>query len=270
MKIGFYQGQGKPTRVDENLEIMRRSARDAVERGAELIIFPELFLTGYNIGDVVFKLAEPADGPAMRNAASIARACDIALLYGYPEKFERNTYNSAILIDRHGNALANYRKTHLFGSYEKASFQPGGALVLAKMGELKIGILICYDVEFPEAVRALVLAGANLIAVPTALMNPYCRIAETVVPTRAYESQVYVAYVNRCGSEGNLKYCGRSCIVGPDGEDIARAGLTEGIFIAEVTPEAIPAVKAQNPMLLDLRPELYNARVEMYTRGVLK
>ena len=117
--------------------------------------------------------------------------------------------------------------------------------------------MICYDVEFPEAVRALTCAGADLIAVPTALMEDYCRVAEKVVPARAYESEVYVAYVNRCGSEGETIYCGRSCLVGPDGRDVVRAGLKEALLLADVDKTAIAAAKETNPVLEDLRPELY-------------
>ncbi len=76
------------------------------------------------------------------------------------------------------------------------------------------------------------------------------------------ESQVFVAYVNRCGSEGNLTYCGRSCIVGPDGEDVVRAGSAEGIFIADVDSTAIAASRRNNPILTDLRAELYTSRVK--------
>ena len=182
MKIAIYQGAGKPARVDENLDIIKGQALAAAAQGADLIIFPELFLSGYNIGQTVQELAEPADGPACRQASQIAREANIAILYGYPEKLDTAVYNSALLIDRTGNTRANYRKTHLFGNYEKRFFQPGDALIMAQLEGLNIGILICYDVEFPEAVRALMYAGADLIAVPTALMKDYCRVAEHVVP----------------------------------------------------------------------------------------
>lgn len=262
MKVAIYQGPGRQTRVDENLEIIRNSASAAAGQGAKLIIFPELFLSGYNIGDAVIDLAESARGQAIRKASDIARKTHIALIYGYPERFEKSVYNAAILIDHNGHTLANYRKTHLFGNHEKHLFQAGDALVVAELEGLKIGILICYDIEFPEAVRTLVFAKAEFIAVPTALMKPYCRIAETVVPTRAYESQVFVAYVNRCGSEGDLIYCGNSCIVGPDGEDVVRAGTKEGIFIADIDATAIASARKNNPILADLRTGLYTSRVK--------
>lgn len=257
MRIAIYQGEGHPAGVAENLDVIRSSAITAARQGADLIIFPELFLTGYNIGSAAHSLAEPADGPSCRKAAEIARQAGIALLYGYSERSQSGYYNSALLIDRRGTARAGYRKTHLFGSYEKKFFNPGDSLVVVELEGLNIGILICYDVEFPEAVRALACAGADLIAVPTALMVDYCRVAEKVVPARAYESEIYVAYVNRCGSEGDLIYCGRSCLVGPDGRDVLRAGLTEELLLADIDKKTIAEAREENPVLKDVRPDLY-------------
>ena len=263
MKVAIYQGPGKPSEVDPNLQIIRKKSISAAELGADFIIFPELFLTGYNIGRTVQDLAEPSDGSAAARVAEIAKRTNIAILYGYPERFENEFYNSALLIDRTGKTYANYRKTHLYGSYEKSCFKPGDSLIIAELEGLKIGILICYDVEFPEAVRALARAGADLLAIPTALMEEYCRVANHVVPARAYESAIFVAYVNRCGTEGDTTYCGRTCLVGPDGKDIARAGKSEELLIAEVCKQAIAEERAINPVLRDIRPELYQTPVEI-------
>ncbi|MGD9287412.1 MAG: carbon-nitrogen hydrolase family protein [Desulfobacterales bacterium] len=263
MKIAIFQGAGKPAKVDENLDIMHRKALSAAEQNADLIIFPELFLSGYNIGKTVQILAEQANGSACQKAAQIARETNIGILYGYPERLNGDVYNSALLIDRNGNPRANYRKTHLFGSYEKRFFKPGNALVIAELEGLNIGILICYDVEFPEAVRSLADAGAHLIAVPTALMKPYCRIAETVVAARAYESQVFVAYVNRTGLENKMTFCGHSSIVGPDGYPVLTGGCDEEkIFLADVEASVVKTVRKENPVLEDRRPELYSAPIQ--------
>ena len=262
MKIALYRGAGKPADVDENLAVIQRKAIAAAGQGADLIIFPELFLTGYNIGKTVRDLAEQADGPACLKVAEMADNANIAVLYGYPEKVDGDVYNSALLINRNGRAVANYRKTHLYGGYEKSCFKSGDSLIIAELADWKIGVLICYDVEFPEAVRALVCAGADLIAVPTALMEEYCCVAEHVVPARAYESGVFVAYVNRCGIEGDTIYCGRSCLAGPDGSDILRAGQSEELLVANIEKQAIAEAKEANPFLGDMRKELYNAPVK--------
>ena len=257
MKIAIYQSEGVAGSKAENLKILRRAATSAAEQGAQLLICSEMFVTGYNIGDAVFELAEPADGPASQKAAAIARETDIALLYGYPERDGDRVYNSAILIDRNGKTLVNYRKTHLYGPEENRLFHKGDGFVITELEGVKVGVLICYDIEFPEAARTLAMAGIDLIAVPTAIMEPYCLVARLVVPTRAYENQVFVAYANRCGQESVLTYCGLSCIVGPDGKERVLAGTDHGLFLADIDRADIVASRKINPYLVDRRPELY-------------
>jgi predicted amidohydrolase len=134
--------------------------------------------------------------------------------------------------------------------------------MVAELEGIKIGILICYDVEFPEAVRALALAGAELIAVPTALIRPFDIVARTLVPARAFENQVYVAYAGMCGNEAGLGYCGLSCIVGPNGQDLARAGTGPALLFADIDLSVIPKGRMSNPYLSDRRPGLYSAGVK--------
>ena len=262
MKIAIYQCEGISGSKSENLQLLRKAALSAEEQGAQLLICSEMFLTGYNIGDAVFELAEPADGPAFQCAVQISREADIALLYGYPERDGDHVYNSAILIDRKGTNLANYRKTHLYGPEENRLFQKGDGFVITELEGVKVGVLICYDVEFPEAVRTLALAGATLVAVPTAIMQPFCSTCQLLVPARAYENQIFVAYANRSGKEGNLTYCGLSCIVGPDGKDRARAGVDDEMLVAEIDMSDIDISREVNPYLTDLRPELYTRQTD--------
>ena len=126
------------------------------------------------------------------------------------------------------------------------------------MDGLTLGLLICYDVEFPEAVRHQVLAGADLIVVPTALSQPHDFVAQTLIPTRAYENQCFIAYVNHSGVEGVLNYCGKSVIAAPDGESLARAGQDETLLIADINPEDYAALRRQVPYLRDRRADLYD------------
>lgn len=261
MKIAIYQCEGIPASKEDNLDILQRTAIRAADQGARLLICAEMFLTGYNIGDRVYDLAEPMNGPAARRAAALARETNIALLYGYPERSGELIYNSALLIDRNGSTLANYRKTHLFGREENRLFQPGDAFILTELQGVKIGILICYDVEFPEAVRTLVGAGAELIAVPTANMAPYCQSMQFIIPARAFENQVFIAYANRCGQEADLDYCGLSCIVGPDGKELVLAGTGEGLFVAQINAADLAASRRKYPYLKCLRSALYQKPV---------
>ncbi|HET6705148.1 carbon-nitrogen hydrolase family protein [Amycolatopsis sp.] len=225
---------------------------------ADLVVTAEMITTGYHIGARTHELAEPADGPTAARMSTLARETGTALVYGYPETDGKHVYNSVQLIDATGTRLANYRKTHLFGDLDKAWFTPGDeAVVQADLDGVRIGLLICYDVEFPELVRAHALAGTELLVVPTALMSPYELVADTLVPARAYESQLFVAYANRCDTERELTYCGRSCVVAPTGEVLARAGAGPGVIAADVTREALTASRLENTHLADRRPELY-------------
>lgn len=262
MRLAVYQGPGVSRSPEDNREIMSRVASESAAQGCHLVIFPELFASGYNIGERMFDLAEPADGPTAGALAAAARDSRIAILAGYPEREGKRVYNSAMLFGRDGERLANARKTHLFGAMEKRLFSAGESLTIAQVCKLRIGILICYDVEFPEAARALALQGAELICVPTALMHPYDRVAQRLLPVRAFENQVFVAYANRCGREGDLEYCGLSCIIAPDGSELARARMAEELLIADIEPTDFERSRGDNPYLSDRRPELYRTLVE--------
>ncbi len=225
---------------------------------ADLVVTAEMITTGYHIGARTHELAEPADGPTAARMSALARQTGTALAYGYPETDGEHVYNSVQLVDATGRRLANYRKTHLFGDLDKAWFTPGDeAVVQADVGGVRVGLLICYDVEFPELVRAHALAGTELLVVPTALMSPYEIVTDTLVPARAYESQLFIAYANRCDTERELTYCGRSCVVAPTGEVLARAGAGPGVIAADVTRDALAASRLENTHLADRRPELY-------------
>ncbi|MDJ0943199.1 MAG: carbon-nitrogen hydrolase family protein [Kiloniellales bacterium] len=257
MRVALLQDSGVPGEPTDNLERLAMAARRAASETIDLLIAPELYLTGYNLGDRLRDLAEPADGPSAKRVAEIAAETGVALLYGYPEAAGKKFYNAALLVDGAGAVRANYRKTHLFGPEEKRIFSPGTELMLVELGSMTLGLLICYDVEFPEAVRALVLAGADLIAVPTALMRPYENVPEQMVPARAFENQVFIAYANRCGQEGELTYCGMSCVIAPDGKPLIQSGRGEAFLVAEVDPAAYAESRATNPYLDDRRPALY-------------
>lgn len=259
MRVAILQAKGTPGDPAANLAALRAAALAAREEGADLLIAPEMWLTGYEIGaEATAALAEPADGPAATQAAAIAREAGIALLYGYPERAGAAVYNAALLLDAEGRTLANARKAHLYGAEERAAFTPGDQpFALARLGEITLGILICYDVEFPEAVRALTLAGAEIVAVPTALMDPQDWVARLLVPARAAENGIFLAYANRMGQEARLVYCGESCLVAPDGRDLARAGRDQTLLLAEIRPGDYARTRHESPYLRDRRPDLY-------------
>jgi predicted amidohydrolase len=260
LRIALLQGPGGvPGSVGESLDTLEEAARGAAARGARLLVTSEMFLTGYAIGRTrTAQLAEPADGPAGRRVAEIAARHGLAIAYGYPERDGDRVHNSVRLTGPDGAALADYRKTHLFADYERAVFTPGDELVVqATLDGVRIGLLICYDVEFPEAVRAHALACTEVLAIPTALMRPYEIVPATLVPARAYENGLHIAYVNRCGPEGSYDFVGMSCLAGPDGAVRARAGAGHELVVGDADPAVLRAARAETPYLTDRRPELY-------------
>ncbi|WP_185031090.1 carbon-nitrogen hydrolase family protein [Streptomyces candidus] len=269
LRIALLQSSGRPGSVAANLKVLDEAAGRAAAAGAALLVCSEMFLTGYAIGEDVRRLAESADGDAADAVADIAARHGLAIVYGYPERDGaggERVFNSAQLIDSSGTRLANYRKTHLFGGFEQDHFTPGEqSVVQADLGGLRVGLMICYDVEFPENVRAHALAGTDLLLVPTAQMHPFQFVAESLVPVRAFENQMYVAYVNRTGPEGEgaeaFDFVGLSCLASPDGATRLRAGRGEELVVGEVDPELLRSSRETNPYLRDRRPGLYASLV---------
>ncbi|MEV4950196.1 carbon-nitrogen hydrolase family protein [Streptomyces sp. NPDC053755] len=265
LRTALLQSSGELGDVAANLKILDEAAARAAAAGAGLLLAPELFLTGYAIGADLARLAEPSDGPSARAVAAVAARHGLAVGYGYPERdTDRHgvLYNSAQLFGADGAVLARYRKTHLYGGFEQQWFTPGDdGVVQAELGGLTVGLMICYDVEFPENVRAQALAGTDLLLVPTALMHPAEIVAESVVPVRAFENQMYVAYANRAGVEGEFEFVGLSTLAGPDGTARARAGRGRDLVLGDVDPEILAASRADNPYLRDRRPGLYGSLV---------
>jgi len=260
MRIALYQCQSQPLDVEGNLARLQARAREAAQWDVELLVLPEMFLSGYNIGaGVARNLAQASDGANAEQVAQIAQKSGLAILYGYPELDEQgNVYNSVQLIDRTGTRLGNYRKTHLFGDADRAMFSAGEqAPAVFEFNGWKLGLLICYDLEFPENARRLAAAGAELILVPTANMVPYGFIAEVTVRSRAFENQCYVAYANYCGKEMDFEYCGLSSIAGADGQQIAKAGRDEALIVGTLDKATLASARSAFTYLNDRRPDLY-------------
>jgi predicted amidohydrolase len=246
------------------LQRLDATAAQARAQGADLLITPEMALTGYAIGpERVAALAQPCDGPLAHAVADIAQRHGIAIVYGYPEHNPAaKPFNAAQAIAPDGTRLAHYRKTHLFGDLDRAQFSAGDtALQVFNWRGWRLGLLICYDVEFPEAVRGLALQGVDAVLVPTANMAGFDEVQNLLVPARACENRVFVAYANACGSEGDTHYGGLSTVAGPQGAALARAERDPGLWLATLGHAALqPAL--QNSYLNDRRTDLYGPLVD--------
>lgn len=253
--VAGLQTAGTLRDVDANLHELEVAAQEAASNGAELLITPEMFITGYVVGDGLPALAAQ---DFLKPVQALAARLGMSLLVGGPDPADGGVYNAAYFFDDHGEVLSCYRKSHLFGELDRRQFLPGHDLFgLVEFRGVRIATMICYDVEFPEVVRAAALAGAHLVAVPTAQMEPFAFVAEQVVRTRAWENQVYVAYVDHDGSEEDLTYVGRSSIIAPDAAVLDSVEHGTRLIYGEVDPQVVEIQQKANPYLHDRRAPLY-------------
>ncbi len=237
--------------TEERLVWLESSLPDIAAHNADLLLLPELFATGYNIGRDMTDRGEPSDGPIAQRMAALAKTHGIAIHYGFPEVEDGSIYNSAQCFGPDGGRLGRHRKLAIPPGFERDHFAPGQGCSLFTYQGLRIATLICYDAEFPETARHVASLGADLILVPTALGSQWEWVSKTMIPTRAYENGVYLAYANSAGVERGMEFLGQSFIAGPDGQELVRAGPHPEIIFGTLHPQRISAAQSRLPYLKD-------------------
>lgn len=250
-----------------NLARIASGLAETTKQGAELTVFPECAVPGYCFSSLeeALPFAETIPGPATESVTKVCRELGAHALFGMLERDGSRVFNAAVLVGPTG-VVGSYRKVHLpylgidmFTSYGDRPFAVHSA------GDLRVGMLICYDAAFPEASRSLALLGADLIALPTNWPPGAEIMSSCSIPCRAMENQVYFAAVNRVGEERGFPFIGESSICAPNGKFISRAqGTDEAILYADVDPmiarqKRIVRVPHKHVIdrLGDRRPELY-------------
>ena len=228
--------------VAGNLRRLDAICATAAARRAQVLVTPEMFTSGYAITPAdVLRHAEEAGGPTEAAVAQIARRHHLAIVYGHPERApEGRAYNAATMIGADGVVRGRHRKVHLFGSLDRALFVANSAPPAAfDFDGSRAGMLICYDVEFPEAVRSLAVDGAKAVYVPTANMTGCEEVQEILLRARACENGCSVVYANYCGADDLFAYNGLSTICGPRGELLAQADAKgEELIVADLPGES--------------------------------
>jgi predicted amidohydrolase len=260
MRIGFYQFRplfGKPDHNCRKVVDRLRTAR------ADLIVLPELCFTGYLFRDraEVKALAEdPRHSGIVGSLIALCRKRGFHLVAGFAEKARDKYFNSALLLGPRG-IRRTYRKLHFFME-ENRWFDPGDKeLAVDRVNNVRIGMMICFDWVFPEAARTLALAGADVICHPSDLVLGHCQQA---MLTRSLENGVFSVTANRFGTDkrphGEVKFTGRSQIVGPRGELLFRAAAQrEVLHVLKIDPARArdKAITPHNQLLKDRRPKFY-------------
>src|SRR5215210_2089217 len=234
--------------TEANIDTVRRVVAQHPE--ADLIAFPELFLSGYTVTDVD-ELAVRLDDPELESLADVAREHSTALIVGAAEHVSDGVANSAICVDERGDFVAVYRKVQVYGGDESDAFVAGDELLVAELCGVKVGLMICFDVEFPEVARALARAGAELLVTISANMEPFGNDHAVFCSARALENGLPHVYVNQVGPAGALNFVGGSIVVSADGDVDARAGSSE-----EEIPAASLLLPARSSVRQDYLSEL--------------
>lgn len=224
---------------------------DAVANAdADLVVFPELATTGYHVFDDVTAVAEPVPGPTTDALGTAAAAANAAVLFGMPVRDEGTVYNSAVWIDADGEVRTRYDKRHCWGG-ERTVFTPGDeyAVVDAPFG--RIGIQICYDLNFPEASAALARAGCDVLVNISAWTVRMERDWEALLPARALEQGAFVVGCNHAGTEAGRTFCGRSTVIEPDGTRMVEMGDSPGQASVQLDPAVLDVERRRNPMRED-------------------
>jgi predicted amidohydrolase len=264
IKVALAQISSKRENKEENLHKIEEITMKAKTQKADLVIFPELSLTGYIVKDQIYELAETIPGPTVKRIEALAKKTGLHIIFGMPEVSEKTKatlYNTAVLVGPNG-LIGKYRKSYLPTHSvfeEKRYFRPGYQTVAFDTTIGKIGLTICYDVFFPEVFRITRLKGAQLIVCISA--SPAIRRGyfEILTSARALENTAFLAYVNLAGVEDGLQFWGGSRLVNPCGDVVAKAKYDEEDFVTcEVDFKDLKASEAFIPTLRDLRPEFFD------------
>ncbi|GII78750.1 apolipoprotein acyltransferase [Sphaerisporangium rufum] len=247
-----------------NLERVRDALGRAAAGGAELAVFPEATLARYGRG--ITAAAEPLDGPFLTAVAETARAHEIAVVIGVFEPAGDRVHNTAVALDRSGRAVAAYRKIHLFDSFgarESELVAPGDTPVVVELAGLRVGLITCYDIRFPELARALVDQGAEVFAVIAAWGSGPMKEEHwtTLVRARAIENTTWTVAVGQAPEPRARDGfgVGRSMLVDPMGVVRADLGPVPAVQVVEVDPAETARVRATVPSLAHRRPDIYPA-----------
>jgi predicted amidohydrolase len=256
--------------LDNNEENLRRMGsivqRICSEQPTNLIVFPELAVSGYECGLNFTRLAERITGHTVAYLAGKAAEFSVYLVFGLPvkEKVESILFNAAVVIGPDGELLGDYRKLHLRGE-ERLAFRPGYRMPVFETEFGALGVMIGWDLAFPEVARSLALDGADLVVCPSAWEKERMEEWRAYNIARACENAMFVASANRVGQEPSYSFGGQSMLIGPRGQvHTSIEDDAEGYAIATIDLDEIRAVREESQLLQCRQPAAYRSVVRKY------
>lgn len=241
--------------VDANLAYVRAALKRAAEQGAQLVVLPEMWSSGFayrQLNELALRTAG-----IVEELQELSRRLKLVICGSMPEPNGDKVFNTAYVVDN-GRLAGIYRKLHLFTLLgEEKAFSGGDQWLLADTSVGRIGVIICYDLRFPELSRRLALEGAQVICVPSQWPKPREEHWRTLLRARAIENQLFVVSANACGLVGKLDFFGMSMIINPKGEVLAEAGEEQGEIVAQLDMQVMSDWRAQIPCFNDRKPDCY-------------
>jgi (R)-amidase len=210
---------------------------------ADLVVFPETHICGFPTPQNIAQLAERVDGPSILAIRTAAQRAGVSVAIGFAENDEGRYFNAAVLIDANGEVRLHYRKNYLYDS-DHGVFEPGSTFPVCEWRDIRIGLLICFDIEFPGPVRQLARQGADLIVLLDGMMHPYGYMHRNAIPVRAMDNQCYIAMANRVGPGDQYRFSGESHVADPFGKTITLADTSNETAI-DVTLDIAQAEHAR-------------------------
>ena len=260
MKIELVQLAGRDGDTAYNLSRTLNAIATCAD-DTDLLVFPETHLTGFVGGKQLAQVAEPLTGPTLQTVLRAVRERGVSVVVGIAENHHGTFYNTSVLVTPEGIAL-QYRKTHLWPT-ERGDFCPGDRFTTVLWQGVRVGLLICYDIELPETARALAQLGAELIIVTNGNMDPYGPVHRTAIMARAQENQVFALMVNRVGAgDDALVFAGGSMVVDPFGRVLFEAGREETRQVVELDFAQLKAARRDYDYLKDRRLLLSGEQLE--------
>lgn len=267
MKIALIQQRASRDRA-ANLERGIEAFKKAVRSGADLVVFPELaflpFLPRRRATEKAIAQAEPIPGPTTDRFAELAARSGVAVVLNLFERRGGRTYDSSPVLDGDGTLVGVTRMVHIMdgpGFRERGFYTPAEDTdFVFKTRAGRVGVCICYDRHYPEYMRGLALAGAEVVVIPQAgVLGEWPEgLFEAEVRVAAFQNGYFAALANRVGTEGALHFAGSSFVAGPDGALIKRAPRgREAVLLADCEWSRLRSCPARRHFLADRRPDFY-------------
>ncbi len=273
--VAIVQMKPRLGEAEENLVKMSEMvSKIASQQKVDLIVFPELITSGYELGLRFTELAQRVPGPTINLMAQRANEYGVYIAFGMvtKERVESVLYNSAVIVGPEGELLDVYNKIHLRGE-ERMAFREGYRMPVIETEVGSIGLMIGYDLAFPEIARSLVLEGADMLCVVANWEASQIDEWKTYVRARAYENAVFVAAANRVGEDITLNFGGESMVVGPRGQiyasladetDPETGAPLEGFAVARIDLDAVRKYREEFQFIQNRQPAVYRSIVKKY------